>query len=324
MTRFGVMLPQEGVDFEATKNVCAECERLGFDSAWVVDHFYSTSAYGDRRRETVVLECWTTLSALMAATTRLRIGPLVTCSSYRRPPLLAKMAATVDVISNGRLDLGIGAGWFEDDYVSFGIPFPETPVRIAQLEEALEIIKMMWTQSEASFKGNYFAITNASCTPKPVQKPHPPIWIGAEGKVMLRTVARYADVWNFASDIRTYTPSEYREKVKLLEERCSSVGRNPEEIGKSILLMIIIAQDAAQLKNTIKRLKPKDVPMEYYERGRVIGTPKECAEQLDAYVKAGADRFELLFPDVLEHPLDTGSLRLFSESVMPSFLETTG
>jgi len=203
MIRFGCIIPQgwlgelagcvHGREFEATKNVALQCEKLGFDSIWVYDHFITFPATTQ-----ACFESWTTLSALATLTKNVGLGQIVTCNSYRYPSVLAKMGATLDVISNGRLNLGIGAGWYKLEYNAYGIPYPKDSVRIAQLREAVQIIKKMWTEDEPSFHGQYYTIDKAINSPKPIQKPHPPILIGGRGKKLtLGVMAEFADRCNF-------------------------------------------------------------------------------------------------------------------------------
>jgi alkanesulfonate monooxygenase SsuD/methylene tetrahydromethanopterin reductase-like flavin-dependent oxidoreductase (luciferase family) len=166
-----------------------KCEELNFDSVWLVDHLLPYDAPRVPISATM-LESWTTLSALSRETSSLKLGPLVTCNIFRRPQILAKMGATFDLISGGRLLFGIGACWFKTEFEQYGIPFPKISERINRLKETIQIIKSMWTQDKASFSGKYYSINEAICEPKPVQKPYPQFWIGAEGEKMLRVVAQ--------------------------------------------------------------------------------------------------------------------------------------
>ncbi len=209
--------------FDHVRDAVLECERLGYHSVWLDDHLI----FGKRP----LLECCTTLAALSSLTTRIRLGSMVLCSSFRNPALLAKMAATLDVISGGRLEFGIGAGVQKEEHIAYGIPFPEAKIRIKRLEEAVGIIKKMWTEEKASYKGKYYEITEAVCEPKPVQKPHPPITIGGGGEnLTLKVTAQYADRYDFG-----YLPSLelYKHKLEVLENHCSAVGRDPREIERS-------------------------------------------------------------------------------------------
>jgi len=172
------------------------------------------------------MEAWTLLTALVRDTRRIRIGILVTCNGYRNPALLAKMAATVDVLSNGRLIHGIGSGWFAEEYDGYGYEFPDVPVRLAQLDESLRLQKLLWTTERPSFDGRYYRLREAWCEPRPLQKPHPPILIGGGGeKVLLRLVARHAQLWNCAGE-----PAEPMVWLGTIHPRWSSVrpiGRRP-------------------------------------------------------------------------------------------------
>ena len=172
--RFGVFLPFYAFEakgkspssyFNQVREVVLECERLGYHSVWLDDHLM----FGKRP----ILESWTTLSALSSITKKIKLGTMVLCNSFRKPALLAKMAATLDVISNGRLEFGIGAGTQKDEHIAYGIPFSNPSVRIDRMKEAVEIIKTMWTQEKASYEGKYYRIKEAVCEPKPMQKPHP-------------------------------------------------------------------------------------------------------------------------------------------------------
>ena len=183
MIRFGIQTPQEGCTYEALATHWREADALGFDSIWIDDHFYPVV----RPRAEAQMEAWTLLAALARETTRIRIGILVGCNSYRSPAVVAKMAATVDVLSGGRLIHGMGAGWFESEYRGYGFEFPSVGRRLAQLDEALTVQKLLWSEEEASFGGRFYRLENAVCNPKPVQRPHPPILIGGGGeKTLLR------------------------------------------------------------------------------------------------------------------------------------------
>ena len=207
MARFGVMIPQcwrldlprgmsPAEQFELMIRIAQEVERMGFYSAFLYDHFHT---YPTATTDSC-FECYTGLAAIAMRTSKLRLGQLVTCTSYRNPALLAKMAAMLDVISKGRLEFGIGAGWYENEYTAYGYRFESPPVRIRQLREAVHIIKKMWTEEKATFHGKYFSVDAAINNPKPIQKPHPPIMIGGVGeKLMLKTVARLADRSDFSA-----------------------------------------------------------------------------------------------------------------------------
>src|SRR5262245_42353159 len=172
--RFSVQTPIEGTTFGALARHWQRAEALGYHSVWLDDHFYgvATPASDDS------LECWTLMAALARETSRIRFGTLVLCQSYRNPALLAKMAATVDDPSDGRVECGLGAGWYEREYAAYGYDFPPIGTRLAQLDEALRICRSMWTEERATFRGRHYRVEDAWCNPKPLQRPHPPIMIG--------------------------------------------------------------------------------------------------------------------------------------------------
>jgi F420-dependent oxidoreductase-like protein len=226
--RFGIQTPQQHTTWPEILSLWQEIDTLGYDTAWVFDHFLPI--FSDPTGP--CLEAWTALSALAIATRKVRLGVMVTGNTYRHPAVLAKMATTVDIISGGRLILGIGAGWFEQEHQEYGIPFHTTGGRLRRLEEAVEIIKRLWTGERANFSGRYHELRNASFKPKPLQQPHPPIMIGASGENMaLGIVARHAQMWNSFG-----TPEVFRHKIERLNDHCERAGRDPATIEKSVLL----------------------------------------------------------------------------------------
>jgi F420-dependent oxidoreductase-like protein len=258
-----------------------------------------------------ILECWTTLSALSSVTEKIRLGTMVTCNSFRNPALLAKMAATVDNISNGRLELGIGAGVQKNEHNAYGFSFPSSKDRIERLSEAVEIIKKMWTEEKTSYNGKHYTIRDAVCEPKPVQKPHPPIVIGGGGeKLTLKVTARHADRYDWG-----YIPAveEYKRKLKVLEKHCDAVGRSFDEIEKLCwpVGQIFIGEDRKELKKKILQLTPKGVSLEDFMQTSFVGTPEEYMKQLQHYLNLGVTNFMLFFGDLP----DLEGLRLFAEKV---------
>ena len=310
LARFGVYLPQANVDFNTVKNVIIECERLGFDSAWLSDHLMALGSPADS-----ILECWTTLSALAAATRRIRLGTLVLCNSFRHPSVLAKMAATLDFISDGRLDFGIGAGWFRPEYEAYGIPFPKASVRISQLSESLEIVRRMWTEEKATYQGRYYGVREAVCNPRPVQRPHPPVWVGVMigRRRMFDLIARYADGWTISS-LYLPTPAEYGAHLEALKDYFTAHGRSFEGMRSALGVGCVTAENKGELERKLERFKPGMVSVDVYQtvQPRVIGTPDELVGKFREYIDAGATHFLLNFPDVT----DVETLRLFSESVI--------
>jgi F420-dependent oxidoreductase-like protein len=220
MSLVGIKDPVEA--YETMTNVARAADETGFASIWLVDHFHTVPVPSQE----VTFECWMSLAALARDTKRIRVGPIVTCNSYRNPALLAKMASTLDVLSHGRLNFGIGAGWYEHEYRAYGYPFPSAPERLRQLREALQVLHAMWEQEEATFQGQYYQVRGAINQPKGVQKPHIPILIGGGGeKVTLKLVAQYGDACNVSGDLKTL-----EHKLAVLKQHCKSVGRDYESI----------------------------------------------------------------------------------------------
>jgi F420-dependent oxidoreductase-like protein len=224
---FGIKTAPQHVTYEEMLKVWEEADQIPvIEHAWLFDHFAPIVGEVDGP----CLEGWTVLAAFAARTNRVRLGLMVTGNTYRHPAVLAKIAATVDVISNGRLDFGIGAGWNEFEHESMWIPLYAPGERIRRLDEACEIIKSLFTKPKTDFDGKYYKLKDARCEPKPVQKPYPPFVIGGGGeKLTLRVVAKYADIWNFSGG----TIDDFRRKVDILHQHCEAVGRDPSEIVNS-------------------------------------------------------------------------------------------
>lgn len=276
-----------------------------FDSAWISDHFIPWADF--ESKETDILECFTAISYLSAIFNKLDFGSIVLCNSYRNPPLVAKMAATLDALTGGRFIFGIGAGWMEEDYMEYGYDFPPPATRIKQLEEGVQIIKKMWAEDGVTFEGEYFRVRNAHCNPKPY--PPPPIMIGGGGeKLLLRAVARYADWWNIANaNLRTYT-----HKLDVLRRHCSRVGRDPGEILKTLGNMVAIAEtDEEALKMARESPFIGEENMDAY----LVGAPQTIKEKIRAFTDNGVKYFILRF---IDFPRLDGA-RLFAEDVIPEF-----
>ncbi len=307
--------------YDEMRRVAGRAEALGFDSVWLCDHFLTLApdAYvedagiagggphdprGGEPRSVPLLECWTTLSALARDTRRLRLGTSVLCHSYRSPSLLAKMGATLDVISGGRLDLGLGAGWFEREYRAYGIPFPRIGERIAQLAEGVEVIRRMWTDPCPTFEGRHYRIVGAVCDPRPLQQPHPPIWIGGEGDRVHRLAARAADGVN----VRWWGPERIASRGAYLDAACREFGRDPRALERSVTALLIADRDPARGAATRERFA--GIPGE----GHVAGTPGECVAGLRRYVEAGVRHFLFTIPDVAS----SDGLELAGREVLPA------
>ena len=228
--KVGIDVSPHQLEWPELRARVAWAEEVGFESAWVFDNF--TALYGDRKGP--CLEAWTLLAALGAATTRIRLGALVTGVTYRHPSLLAAEAVTVDHVSAGRLDIGLGAAWHEQEHGRLGFDFPPTRERTERLDETVQIIKGLLTRDDFDFDGRHYRLQRAFYRPRPVQQPHPPIWIGAGGtKVMLPLAARHADVWHGFGSV-----SELARKSAVIDRAAEAAGRNPAEIGRSTNLSI--------------------------------------------------------------------------------------
>ena len=243
--RIGIDCSQHQLSWDALLDRVRFAEDLGFDGAWVFDHF--KAMYGDPTGP--CLESWTLLSALGAATSRIRLGALVTGVTYRHPSMLAMEAVTVDHVSNGRLELSLGAAWFEPEHRELGFDFPPPGERGRRLEEALEVVKLLMTEDGATFNGHYYRLQDASYYPKPVQKPHPPLWIGAGGeKVMLPIAGRHADVWHGFGHV-----TELDRKWRIVAEAAEAAGRDPATIVRSTSLSISESWDEVKATATSLR-----------------------------------------------------------------------
>jgi F420-dependent oxidoreductase-like protein len=233
--RYGLKLSQNAT-IEQYRAVWRIADEAGFDHCWCMDHFATLGGHDDGP----IFEAWTLLAAMAAATSRTRIGCAVTGNTYRHPAVLAKAAVTIDHLSGGRLEFGIGAGWAENEHTMLGLPFGTAGDRADRLEEACQVIRSLWTQARASFAGQHYQLTDAVAEPKPVQQPHPPIWIGGAGRRRtLRIAAQHASVWNAPGG----SPEEVTELSGVLDRHCAEVGRDPSEIRRSVQVRMPAAPD---------------------------------------------------------------------------------
>jgi len=242
--RIGLKNSGQDTTIQALRDVWRVADEAGFDHVWDFDHLASIGPGGVAR---TVYEGWTLLAAIAASTRRVRLGCMVTGNIYRHPALLAKMAVTIDHLSGGRLEFGIGAGWAEAEAKMFGLEGLDH--RVGRLRESIEAMISLWTNDRTTIDGRYYRFNDAIADPKPIQKPHPPIWIGAGGDQMMLLVARYADVWNSAG---AASPEEAGEQSRRLDDLCRKVGRDPAAIRRSIQLMFD-GRDRAQLVDRIGR-----------------------------------------------------------------------
>jgi F420-dependent oxidoreductase-like protein len=284
--RFGLQKPNFNFDYrgddtsqiiDSLKKLATTAENNGFDSFWVMDHFHQIPMIG--KVEEPMLESWTTLSVVAGLTTKIKLGTLVTGIMYRYPAVLAKVAATLDVLSKGRLFMGIGAAWNEDESHAYGIHFPPASERLSRLEEAIQIIRKMWTEEpSASFNGKYYEIHNAYCNPKPIQKPSPPILVGGGGeRKTLKIVAKYADACNLFGSAETV-----KRKLNILKEHCKTIGRDYDSILKTKLGIIVVDDDKQTSEKKIEQIF-KGMPEEQIREFAIYGTPEDVLRQIELF-----------------------------------------
>ncbi|EFH88817.1 LLM class F420-dependent oxidoreductase [Ktedonobacter racemifer] len=302
MDLVGIADPVEA--YETMTRVAQEAEALGFDSIWLFDHFHTVPI----PTQEPTFECWTSTAALARDTKRVRIGQMVSCNSYRNPALLAKMASTVDVLSHGRLDFGIGAGWYEHEYNAYGYPFPDGPTRLRQLRDAVRIIKSMWTDEEAVFEGKFHQVRGAINQPKGAQKPHIPLLIGGGGeKVTLKLVAQYADACN----IGHLDNEGVARKFAIIKDHCEEVGRDYNEIRRTVLFNCAIAETDEEALAKSEYYK-RNIPSGRLREQALVGTPDAIRKRLVEIEQAGAQELIIFLQDSAQ----LASLRLFAQECL--------
>jgi F420-dependent oxidoreductase-like protein len=311
----------ETVDRETVLSGVDTAVDVGLAGLWAPDHFI----LGPHHEE---YEVWTLLSALAERTDDVDLGPLVGCVTYRNPALLAKMATTVDVLSAGRLRLGLGAGWHAEEHRAYGYEFPDVDARIDMLEEAIQVVTRMFTDDDPSFEGEHYAVDGAFNEPGPVQEPHPPIVVGGGGARMLRLVARYADEWNVEISARARGPPiEF--KARKVDEYLREEGRDPDDLERSWLGHVLVREDPEAVAALADRIFPlpwgeeedmADAQLRTVEDARekgdfLIGTPNQVAEQIADIRALGFEKLQLMF---LDFP-DTRGMELFGDEVLGQF-----
>jgi F420-dependent oxidoreductase-like protein len=317
--QFGLQHPNYNFDYDgrdasqiidSLKNLATKAEKLGFDSFWVMDHFQQISAAG--KIEDPMLEGWTTISVLAGITSKIKLGTLVTGVIYRHPSVLAKMTATLDVLSKGRLFMGIGAAWNQEESLAYGIPFFPNKERLLRLEEAIQIIRKMWTEEPAAtFNGKYYQINNAYCNPKPIQKPSPPIMVGGSGeRHTLKIIAKYADACNLYGSAETV-----KRKLSILNEHCKSVGRDYDSILKTKLGFIVIDNDKEMVEKRVEQISkvmPEEQVREFFREFIIYGTPEDVLKQVELLEEVG---IQYLIVD-LEPYRELEALDIFADSII--------
>ncbi|MPV88609.1 TIGR03560 family F420-dependent LLM class oxidoreductase, partial [Georgenia ruanii] len=290
-----------------------------WESVWVYDHFHTTPV----ATEEATHEAWSLMAALGASTDRVRLGQMCTCMSYRNPMYLAKVAATVDHISGGRLEMGIGAGWYEHEWRAYGYGFPRAGERLARLREGLEIFEQAWRDGEATYHGEHYDVDGAICRPLPLQPGGVPVWVAGGGeKVTLRIAAKHARYTNFDGTLDGFT-----RKSEILRQHCAEVGTDFDQITRSANYNVTIGRDEAEVADRLERLRARlsafmgEDDVERQIRGfkdlPAYGTPEQIVEKLTALREAGMTYGIFYFPDAA---YDTESIELFEREVMPALM----
>jgi F420-dependent oxidoreductase-like protein len=318
--RFGAFVPQGWrldlseipveLQWDTVVSIARVAEETGYDSVWVYDHLHTFPEVSQQS----TWEAWTLMAGLAEATSTVRLGQMCTCNGYRPPSMLAKITANIDVMSGGRLDVGIGAGWYEHEYQGYGYEFPRPAVRIGQLDEAVQILRSMWTEDETTFEGRYYQLDGAINRPRPLQDPYPPLWIAGGGEQLtLRVVAKYGDYANYGGD-----PDVFRHKTEVLQDHCREVGRDFESITLSRNVDCLIAEDEAALGEKlaeVERLLPQGRTLAQWRRLAIIGTPDQVEARIQGFQDLGIDYVVVYFADAAWGD----GMRLFANEVMPAF-----
>ncbi len=307
--RFGFQSGQQNVTWERTREVWHKIDAWGYDSLWAFDHFYPIFTPDPAGP---CMESWTLLSALSQHTRRARIGAMVNSNTYRNPCVTAKMAATLDHASGGRLNLGLGAGWYELEHQSFGIDFKTIGGRLRALDEACQIIRGMFTQDKTTLRGKHYEVVDAVCNPKPIQK-HLPLMIGGRGeRGLLKIVARHADMWNTMHT----SAEEMKRLIGVIERHGDTVGRNTDDIEKTIMLPLCYRapKEREQMIAGAVAAMARTSPEEARER-IMIGSRQECLDRIEQYVRAGITHFifSVHWPILVED-----EFQAFAEEVIPA------
>lgn len=309
---FGIQTAHQVPSIEDLIKLWQDAESWGYDSMWLNDHIMQ---FG--KEDGPAYDAWTLLAALAEKTSRVRLGVLVTDNLFRNPAILAKMATTVDILSHGRLDFGIGGGWFQREHDAYGIPFYSSKERIERLEEALQVIRALWTQDEANFSGRYYQLVNAPFMPKPIQEPYPPITIGGQGeKWTLPLVARYADKWSMPAG---FTPEKLAAKVKQLEKACAKIKRDCSGMDKSYQTFLVFSEDPAKVDQAVQQLTRfyKNMTPDEARRTIIAGTnSEEIRKQIQEFSDAGITHFVFT---ARSQPYDRDGFRHFAQEVIPAF-----
>jgi len=300
--KIGAFVPQgwrmdlNGIDkndqWQTILDAANKIEALNYESIWVYDHFHTVP----KPTQDPTFECWTLMSALSQTTEKVRLGQMCTCNSYRNPSYLTKVASNIDVMSNGRLEYAIGAGWYDHEYKAYGYEYPSDGERLKMLEESLIIYKLMTTEEEPKFEGKYYSIDGAINQPKPIQKPYPPLWVcGGGEKVTLKLLAKYGDYGNWDVDVEGFI-----HKSNILKQHCENEGRDFTEIGRTLHTNVLIANSEDELKTKISKLATyTNIPEDYYYKRPLIGTKDKVFDTINQFKEAGCSYLIAYVPEVV-------------------------
>jgi len=300
--KIGAFVPQgwrmdlNGIDkndqWQTILDAANKIEALNYESIWVYDHFHTVP----KPTQDPTFECWTLMSALSQTTEKVRLGQMCTCNSYRNPSYLTKVASNIDVMSNGRLEYAIGAGWYDHEYKAYGYEYPSDGERLKMLEESLIIYKLMTTEEEPKFEGKYYSIDGAINQPKPIQKPYPPLWVcGGGEKVTLKLLAKYGDYGNWDVDVEGFI-----HKSNVLKQHCENEGRDFSVIGRTLHTNVLIANSEGELKSKISKLSTyTNIPEDYYFNRPLIGTKDKVFDTINQFKEAGCSYLIAYVPDVV-------------------------
>ena len=300
--KIGAFVPQgwrmdlNGIDkndqWQTILDAANKIEALNYESIWVYDHFHTVP----KPTQDPTFECWTLMSALSQTTEKVRLGQMCTCNSYRNPSYLTKVASNIDVMSNGRLEYAIGAGWYDHEYKAYGYEYPSDGERLKMLEESLIIYKLMTTEEAPKFEGKYYSIDGAINQPKPIQKPYPPLWVcGGGEKVTLKLLAKYGDYGNWDVDVEGFI-----HKSNVLKQHCENEGRDFSEIGRTLHTNVLIANSEDELKSKISKLSTyTNIPEDYYFNRPLIGTKDKVFDTINQFKEAGCSYLIAYVPDVV-------------------------
>ncbi|MHB8566462.1 MAG: TIGR03560 family F420-dependent LLM class oxidoreductase [Nitrososphaerales archaeon] len=307
--KFGYQQPSHNLGerpFEKLKNIALFCEEECFDSFWIMDHLVQIEYVG--KIDDPILEPYTALSAVAATTSKIKLGALCTCNFFRNPALLAKMVATVDVISSGRFWLGIGAGWFRKEAEMFGYDYPEYDTRVEMLEESLKIIRGAFSTERFTFKGKYYKVKDFIIRPRPARCP--PILIGGGSKKILGLVAKYGDACNLFPK-----GEELRQKLDFLEQQCTHENRDYSSVLKTKLASVMFGRDRSDALTKLSSYRPRSIQIEEYSSSALLGNTRELIEEIEEYENSGIDYLIINFRGKYSKAI----VKSFSRQIMRSF-----